>query len=42
MPKPRRESVRHQFGSPALPWDMVVYLMDGTDDYLAYLISGGS
>jgi hypothetical protein len=39
--KPLPESVRHQVGNPALPCNMAVYLKDGTDDYLAYGISGG-
>ena len=40
--RPLSDSVRYQFANgPVLPCDMAVYLKVGTDDYVAYGISGG-
>jgi hypothetical protein len=40
--RPLPENIRHKYPNAApLPCDMVVYLRVGTDDYIAYGISGG-
>ena len=40
--KPLPENIRHKYPNASpLPCDMTVYVMAGTDDYIAYGISGG-
>jgi hypothetical protein len=39
--KPLSDSERHNHGSVTLPCTMVLYLKVGTDDYVAYGLSGG-
>jgi hypothetical protein len=39
--KPLPDRVRYQYPGPPLPCDMAVYLKVGTDDYIAYGLSGG-
>ena len=39
--KPLSDSVRDRYGTPRLPCAMAVYLKVGSDDYIAYGLSGG-
>ncbi len=39
--KPLTDDARRKYGTPPLPCTMVVYLKLGSDDYVAYGLSGG-
>ena len=39
--KPLSDGVRDRYGTPRLPCAMAVYLKVGSDDYIAYGVSGG-